>query len=100
MIGHTWWWRRGPVSSTARVSIRLVDDAGTTIGQKDQPPVGWLYFPDRWPANTLILGRYDMQIPASAVGNVTMAAVIYSAANDVAPTTVTIGAVQVQPRRN
>jgi hypothetical protein len=99
IIGHTWWWRRGPVSSDARVSIRLIDSAGQTIGQKDQPPVGWLYFPDRWPANTLILGRYDMQIPANAAGNVSMTAVIYSAANDVTPIVVTIGTVQVNPRQ-
>jgi hypothetical protein len=98
VIGHTWWWRRGPVSSNARVSIRIVDAEGITIGQKDQPPIGWLYFPDRWPANTLILGRYDMQIPANAAGNVTMTVMIYSAANDVTPTQVTIGTVQVQPR--
>jgi mannosyltransferase len=96
VIGHTWWQRRGPVSSNARVSIRLYGSDGRVYGQIDQPPAGWVYFPDRWPDRTLILGRYVMQIPPDAAAPLTMKLVVYSAANDVTPVEVTVGTVEVQ----
>jgi hypothetical protein len=95
LIGHTWWYRQAPVSSNARVSIRLYGDDGRVYGQIDQPPAGWVYFPDRWPDRTLILGRYVMRIPENAAGTLTMKIVIYSAANDVTPVEVTVGMARV-----
>lgn len=95
IIAHTWWRRPGPVSSNARVSIRLYGPDGKLYGQKDQPPAGWFYFPDRWPDNTPILGRYDMLILPDAPASITMKLTLYSAANDMQPTEITVGSVQV-----
>ncbi len=96
LVGQTWWWRPGPVNSDARVSIRLYGSDGQLLGQIDQPPAGWVYFPDRWPDNTLILGRYEMQIPANVSGPVTMKLRIYSAADMAHSTEVTVGTAEVR----
>lgn len=96
LIAHTWWWRGAPVQIDTRVSIRLYGADGRTLGQIDQPPVGWFFFPDHWPERTLILGRYEMQLPPDAVGPVTMKLVVYSADNSLTPSEVTIGTVQAR----
>jgi 4-amino-4-deoxy-L-arabinose transferase-like glycosyltransferase len=96
LIAHTWWWRGDPVQIDTRVSIRLYGADGRALGQIDQPPAGWFYFPDHWPERTLILGRYEMQLPPDTAGPVTMKLVVYSADNSLAPSEVTIGTVRVQ----
>jgi mannosyltransferase len=98
IITHSWWWRPGPVNSAARVSVRLMGPDDRAYAQMDQPPSGWFYFPDHWPDNMLILGRYEMQIPPD-IGEIplTMKLVVYSADNDFAPVAVTVGTVQIEP---
>jgi hypothetical protein len=96
LIVHTWWWRGDPVQIDSRVSIRLYGADGRTLGQIDQPPAGWFYFPDHWPERTLILGRYEMRLPPDAAGPVTLKLVVYSADNSIRPSEVIIGTVQVQ----
>ena len=96
IIAQTWWWRGDPVQVDSRVSIRLVAQDGRTLAQIDQPPAGWFYFPDHWPARTLILGRYELQAPPGTTGPVTMKLVVYSAANNITPEEATIGTVQVR----
>ncbi len=96
VIVHSWWSRHDPVSSTARVSIRLTGSDGTTYAQIDQPPSGWFYFPDHWPADTLILGRYEIPIPTTIKPTVaTVSLVLYSASGGVPPITVTAGIVKI-----
>jgi hypothetical protein len=66
IVAHVWWSRSGdlpPHLNDLRVSIRLVDSDGKTIGQVDEPPSGFFYYPDHWPPDTLILGRYKMLVP-------------------------------------
>ncbi|HVO43142.1 MAG TPA: glycosyltransferase family 39 protein [Aggregatilineales bacterium] len=86
LIAEVWWWRdAGPIMpqiNDLRVSIRLVDEKGTTIGQIDQPPSGFFYYPDHWPTRALILGRYKMLVPRDAApGTITFQLKIYGAAD-------------------
>ncbi len=100
-IAHTWWLRTGPADSATnaiRVSIRLVGPEGKTYGQIDQPPAGWIYFPERWPEWTLVLGRYEMRLPAEPPPALTMKLVLYSASGGLAPQEITVGTVNIPPR--
>ncbi|MCC7450218.1 MAG: glycosyltransferase family 39 protein [Anaerolineae bacterium] len=96
IIVHGWWRRHAPVSDKVRVSARLYGSDGTAYGQQDKPPAGWSYLPRRWPADTLILGRYELQVPPDAPDTLTVKLVIYSAENDFTPVEVTAGTVQVR----
>jgi hypothetical protein len=92
---HGWWRRHDPVSDKVRVSARLYGSDGKAYGQQDKPPAGWFYLPRRWPADTLILGRYELRVPPNTPLMLTVKLVIYSAENDFAPVEVTVGTVQV-----
>jgi hypothetical protein len=97
LVVHSWWVRSGPGDET-RVSIRLVGTDGQPSGQKDQPPAGWIYYPDHWPENTLILGRYEMTIPLDAPAKISMKLVVYSAANKMKPVELVVGPVEIVAR--
>ncbi len=95
IIAHGWWRRHDSVSDKVRVSARLYGSDGKVYGQQDKPPAGWFYLPRRWPADTLILGRYDLPVPPNAPESLTVKLVIYSAENDFMPVETTVGTAQV-----
>jgi hypothetical protein len=95
IVAHGWWQRGANASAQARVSIRLVGSDGKTYGQQDQPPAGWFYYPDHWPEQISILGRYAMTIPPDAPDSIMMLLIVYSTNPNMKPVEVPVGTVQI-----
>lgn len=93
---RTWWMIADSAAHIAhfyQASLRLQDALGFTWVTLDEPPGGGDYRPERWPANTPILGRFQMQFPLGLpAGTYTATLILY---DEAAKATVTLGPVHV-----
>jgi len=78
---RTWWATADPGAHEGlcyQASLRIYDGAGDLWGQRDAPPGGGDYRPERWPADTWVLGSLDVRLPAGTpVGTYTATLILY-----------------------
>jgi hypothetical protein len=87
---RTWWTTRTPETHRGKfyqASLRLIDSNGDIWAQIDAPPGTGDYRPERWPANTLILGHFDLPLdPATPCGTYGVHLLLYDEGTTTAET--------------
>jgi len=93
---RTWWTIADSTAHIAhfyQASLRLQDALGFTWAALDEPPGGGDYRPERWPANTPILGRFPVQLPPGLpAGTYTATLILY---DETAKNSIALGPVHV-----
>ncbi|HNT77442.1 MAG TPA: hypothetical protein PKH77_20710, partial [Anaerolineae bacterium] len=94
---RTWWTVADPAAHCDRfyqMSLRLTDAAGHDWARSDAPPGAGDYRPERWPADTPVMGTVTLNLPPGApAGTYTATLILYYAEQTAAP--LTLGTVRV-----
>lgn len=85
IIIHTWWWRGETDYPNTMMSIRLVNEEGKRLVQRDLPPSGFQFGQEKWSYFVPMLGRtflpYDCEnFQSGEIYSVEM--VVYDSANE------------------